>query len=218
MSYGLGLIKRRLDLISWVEMSDGSVHPGLSKVAVALILDSNLLFLFSSPLLFFIAELRLALKDLHFQLSCSFLFTGAANRSQLTARPTTTVRRRESRKRRRKRVAFFLCEVVHFLRDRCFFNISGRPIFLEDRPISTAAYSTMKTVLVQHKIAPAICSPDKYLESWKGEILAEKLGDAHSCLTLHLTNNVLREIDEKDNAFEIWAKLEKTLFGKVLVK
>ncbi|KAI5676663.1 hypothetical protein M9H77_07613 [Catharanthus roseus] len=60
----------------------------------------------------------------------------------------------------------------------------------------------MKAVLVQNKIAPAICSPKGYPESWRGEVLTEKLGDAHSCLTLHLTDNVLREIDEKDNAFE----------------
>ncbi|KAI5666021.1 hypothetical protein M9H77_15874 [Catharanthus roseus] len=74
----------------------------------------------------------------------------------------------------------------------------------------------MKAVLVQNKIAPAICSPEKYPESWKGEILKEKIGDAHSCLTLHLTDNVLREIDEKDNAFEIWTKLEKLYLGKYL--
>ncbi|KAI5678172.1 hypothetical protein M9H77_09122 [Catharanthus roseus] len=74
----------------------------------------------------------------------------------------------------------------------------------------------MKAVLVQNKTAPAICSPDKYPESWKGEVLSEKLGDAHSCLTLHLTDNVLREIDEKDNAFEIWTKLEKLYLGKSL--
>ncbi|KAI5677893.1 hypothetical protein M9H77_08843 [Catharanthus roseus] len=75
----------------------------------------------------------------------------------------------------------------------------------------------MKAVLVQNKIAPAICSPEKYPESWKGKVLSEKLGDAHNCLTLHLTDNVLREIDEKDNAFEIWTKLEKTLFGKIFI-
>ncbi|KAI5663192.1 hypothetical protein M9H77_22515 [Catharanthus roseus] len=33
----------------------------------------------------------------------------------------------------------------------------------------------MKAVLVQNKIAPAICSPEEYPESWKGEILKEKL-------------------------------------------
>ncbi|KAI5662339.1 hypothetical protein M9H77_21662 [Catharanthus roseus] len=66
----------------------------------------------------------------------------------------------------------------------------------------------MKVVLVQNKIAPAICTPDKYLEFWTGEILAEKLGDAHNCLTLHLKDNVLREINETDNAYEIWTKLE----------
>ncbi|KAI5674208.1 hypothetical protein M9H77_14572 [Catharanthus roseus] len=74
----------------------------------------------------------------------------------------------------------------------------------------------MKAVFVQNKIAPTICSPEEYPESWKGEILKEKLGDAHSCLTLHLTDNVLREIDEKDNAFEIWTKLEKLYLGKSL--
>ncbi|KAI5675503.1 hypothetical protein M9H77_06453 [Catharanthus roseus] len=47
----------------------------------------------------------------------------------------------------------------------------------------------MKVILVQNKIAPAICSPKEYPESWKGEILKEKLGDALSCLTLHLTDN-----------------------------
>ncbi|KAI5668530.1 hypothetical protein M9H77_18383 [Catharanthus roseus] len=47
----------------------------------------------------------------------------------------------------------------------------------------------MKAILVQNKIFPAICSPKEYSESWKGEILKEKLGDAHSCLTLHLTDN-----------------------------
>ncbi|KAI5652997.1 hypothetical protein M9H77_30184 [Catharanthus roseus] len=66
---------------------------------------------------------------------------------------------------------------------------------------------TMKAVLIQNKIAPAICRPAEYPESWTGETLAEKLSDAHCCLTLHLTNNVLREIDEKDNAFQIWTKL-----------
>ncbi|KAI5675168.1 hypothetical protein M9H77_06118 [Catharanthus roseus] len=59
----------------------------------------------------------------------------------------------------------------------------------------------MKAVFGQNKIAPTICSPEEYPESWRGEVLTEKLDDAHSCLTLHLTNNVLREIDEKDN---IW--------------
>ncbi|KAI5647746.1 hypothetical protein M9H77_33751 [Catharanthus roseus] len=55
----------------------------------------------------------------------------------------------------------------------------------------------MKAVLVQNKIAPTICSPEEYSESWKGEILKEKLGDAHSCLTLHLTDN---DLDlEKEN-------------------
>ncbi|KAI5675759.1 hypothetical protein M9H77_06709 [Catharanthus roseus] len=33
----------------------------------------------------------------------------------------------------------------------------------------------MKAVLVQNKIAPAICSPEEYPESWKGEILEVKL-------------------------------------------
>ncbi|KAI5658616.1 hypothetical protein M9H77_27409 [Catharanthus roseus] len=47
----------------------------------------------------------------------------------------------------------------------------------------------MKAVLIQNKIAPAICSPKEYQESWKGEIFSEKLGDAHSCFTLHLTDN-----------------------------
>ncbi|KAI5654532.1 hypothetical protein M9H77_31719 [Catharanthus roseus] len=47
----------------------------------------------------------------------------------------------------------------------------------------------MKAVLVQNKIAPAICNPEEYLESWKGKILKEKLGNSHSCLTLHLTDN-----------------------------
>ncbi|KAI5678072.1 hypothetical protein M9H77_09022 [Catharanthus roseus] len=58
-------------------------------------------------------------------------------------------------------------------------------------------------VLIQNKITPANCSPEEYPESWTGEVLTEKLGDAHSCLTLHLNDNVLREIDEKDNAFKI---------------
>ncbi|KAI5675511.1 hypothetical protein M9H77_06461 [Catharanthus roseus] len=47
----------------------------------------------------------------------------------------------------------------------------------------------MKAVFVQNKISHAICSPEEYSESRKGEILSEKLGDAHSCLTLHLTDN-----------------------------
>ncbi|KAI5662679.1 hypothetical protein M9H77_22002 [Catharanthus roseus] len=33
----------------------------------------------------------------------------------------------------------------------------------------------MKAVLVQNKIAPIICSPEEYPESWNGEILKEKL-------------------------------------------
>ncbi|KAI5675501.1 hypothetical protein M9H77_06451 [Catharanthus roseus] len=74
----------------------------------------------------------------------------------------------------------------------------------------------MKAVLVQNKIAPDICGPEDYPKPWKGEILLEKLVDAHSCLTLHLTDNVLREIDENDNAFEIWTKLEKLYLGKSL--
>ncbi|KAI5665113.1 hypothetical protein M9H77_24436 [Catharanthus roseus] len=74
----------------------------------------------------------------------------------------------------------------------------------------------IKVVLVQNKIAPAISTPDKYPESWTGEILAEKLGDEHSCLTLHLKDNVLREINETDNAYEIWTKPEKLYLGKSL--
>ncbi|KAI5653693.1 hypothetical protein M9H77_30880 [Catharanthus roseus] len=75
---------------------------------------------------------------------------------------------------------------------------------------SSAAFVIVsRSCLVQNKIAPAICTTDKYPESWTGEILAEKLGDAHSCLTLHLKDNVSREIYETDNAYEIWTKLEK---------
>ncbi|KAI5677399.1 hypothetical protein M9H77_08349 [Catharanthus roseus] len=74
----------------------------------------------------------------------------------------------------------------------------------------------MKAVLVQNKIAPTICSLEEYPESWRGEVLMEKLGDAHNCLTLHLTDNVLQEIDEKENAFKIWTKLEKLYLGKSL--
>ncbi|KAI5652485.1 hypothetical protein M9H77_29672 [Catharanthus roseus] len=50
----------------------------------------------------------------------------------------------------------------------------------------------IKAILVQNKITPTICSPNKYPEFWKGEILAEKLGDAHSCLTIYLNDSVLR--------------------------
>ncbi|KAI5681059.1 hypothetical protein M9H77_02286 [Catharanthus roseus] len=53
----------------------------------------------------------------------------------------------------------------------------------------------MKAVLVQNKIASAISTPDKYPESWTGEILAEKLGDAQSCLIMHLKDNILREVE-----------------------
>ncbi|KAI5659457.1 hypothetical protein M9H77_28250 [Catharanthus roseus] len=74
----------------------------------------------------------------------------------------------------------------------------------------------MKVVLVQNKITPAISTLNKYPESWIGEILAEKLGDTYSCLTLHLKDNVLREINETNNAYEIWAKLETLYLGKSL--
>ncbi|KAI5658298.1 hypothetical protein M9H77_27091 [Catharanthus roseus] len=48
----------------------------------------------------------------------------------------------------------------------------------------------MKAVLVQNKIAPAICSPEEYPESWKDEILKEKLG--------HMKNKCFKRIkDEK---------------------
>ncbi|KAI5649211.1 hypothetical protein M9H77_35216 [Catharanthus roseus] len=48
----------------------------------------------------------------------------------------------------------------------------------------------MKAVLVQNKISPAICSPEEYPESWKGEILKEKLG--------HMKNKYFKRIkDEK---------------------
>ncbi|KAI5659465.1 hypothetical protein M9H77_28258 [Catharanthus roseus] len=74
----------------------------------------------------------------------------------------------------------------------------------------------VKAILVQNKIAPAICTLYKYPESWTGEILAKKLSDAHSCVTLHLKDNVLREINKIDNAYEIWTKLEKLYLGKFL--
>lgn len=35
-------------------------------------------------------------------------------------------------------------------------------------------------VLFKHTLALAILGPNKYHESWKGELLAEKFGDAHS--------------------------------------
>ncbi|KAI5675760.1 hypothetical protein M9H77_06710 [Catharanthus roseus] len=53
----------------------------------------------------------------------------------------------------------------------------------------------MKVVLVQNKIVPAICSPEEYPESWKDEILSEKLGDAHKN---HMKNKCFKQIkDEK---------------------
>ncbi|KAI5652376.1 hypothetical protein M9H77_29563 [Catharanthus roseus] len=91
---------------------------------------------------------------------------------------------------------------------------SSDPYNSSIRAEKASTFRKMKAILVQNKIASAICIPEKNPKSWKGEILAEKLGDAHSCLTLHLTNNVLREIDKKDNAFEIWTKLEKLYLGK----
>ncbi|KAI5649628.1 hypothetical protein M9H77_35633 [Catharanthus roseus] len=60
----------------------------------------------------------------------------------------------------------------------------------------------MKAVLVQNKIVPAICSPEEYLKSWNGEILLEKLGDAHSCLTLHLTDNRWLFLSDVKNALK----------------
>ncbi|KAI5669731.1 hypothetical protein M9H77_19584 [Catharanthus roseus] len=52
----------------------------------------------------------------------------------------------------------------------------------------------MKAVLVQNKIAPAIYSPKEYTESWKGEILKEKLG--------HMKNKCFKRIkDEKQRKY-----------------
>ncbi|KAI5681899.1 hypothetical protein M9H77_03127 [Catharanthus roseus] len=65
----------------------------------------------------------------------------------------------------------------------------------------------IKVVLVQNKIAPTISNPDKYPESWTGEILAEKLGDAHSCLTLHLKYNV-EVTSEPSHEHTLESKLE----------
>ncbi|KAI5642392.1 hypothetical protein M9H77_00181 [Catharanthus roseus] len=57
----------------------------------------------------------------------------------------------------------------------------------------------MKAVLVQNKIAPAICSPEEYPESWKDEVLQEKLGDAHGFLTDDLSlSDVENALKSKD--------------------
>lgn len=48
----------------------------------------------------------------------------------------------------------------------------------------------------------------KYPKSWNREIVAEKLDLAYSTPTLHLHDNVLREIDKKDATFKIWTRLE----------
>ncbi|KAI5680669.1 hypothetical protein M9H77_01896 [Catharanthus roseus] len=54
-------------------------------------------------------------------------------------------------------------------------------------------------VLVQNKIAPAICSPEEYPESWKDEVLQEKLGDAHGFLTDDLSlSDVENALKSKD--------------------
>ncbi|KAI5667798.1 hypothetical protein M9H77_17651 [Catharanthus roseus] len=84
-------------------------------------------------------------------------------------------------------IRFFLQQVV------------SEPWFGSSAPASVNNLSDLRS-----SSDPATCRrPEEYPKSWKGEVLKEKLGDAHSCLTLHLTDNVLREIDEKDNAFEI---------------
>ncbi|KAI5652507.1 hypothetical protein M9H77_29694 [Catharanthus roseus] len=60
----------------------------------------------------------------------------------------------------------------------------------------------MKAALVQNKIAPAICSPEEYPKSWKGEVLKEKLGDAHNDLSLSDVKNALKFKDldlQKEN-------------------
>ncbi|KAI5668948.1 hypothetical protein M9H77_18801 [Catharanthus roseus] len=46
----------------------------------------------------------------------------------------------------------------------------------------------MKVVLVQNKIAPAICSPEEYSESWKGEVLKEKLEKISDYVAIILLN------------------------------
>ncbi|KAI5673174.1 hypothetical protein M9H77_13538 [Catharanthus roseus] len=233
---------RRLGLISWAKMPGGPVQPGPSKETLSLYIPLSSFGCpdFGQPPSLSILLLSSSL--LSFNSFCSqgtlLFFTGAASHPQLTAHLVTVMRRREREPKEKERKSLVLVR-SSFLRDifdRCFFNIFGRPFssfienrstgFLEDRRIfaaillASASFSScqtkMKAVLVQNKIAPAICSPNKYPESWKGKILAEKFGDAHSCLTLHLTDNVLREIDEKDNAFEIWTKLEKLYLRKSL--
>ncbi|KAI5661593.1 hypothetical protein M9H77_20916 [Catharanthus roseus] len=73
----------------------------------------------------------------------------------------------------------------------------------------------MKEVLVQNKIAPTICSPEEYPESWKGEVLTEKLGDAHSCLILHLIDNVTSAIKYGRDGLSL-SDVKKTLKSKDL--
>ncbi|KAI5652572.1 hypothetical protein M9H77_29759 [Catharanthus roseus] len=50
-----------------------------------------------------------------------------------------------------------------------------------------------KTVLVQNKIVPTIYSPEEYLESWKGEILSEKLGSDEEVEHLKAQAQALRD-------------------------
>lgn len=45
-------------------------------------------------------------------------------------------------------------------------------------------------VLVKNKVLPTISRPEDYPESWKCEVLKEKLDSARSTLVLHLCDNV----------------------------
>ncbi|KAI5677505.1 hypothetical protein M9H77_08455 [Catharanthus roseus] len=85
--------------------------------------------------------------------------------------------------------------VVSLLSDcsssRFLLQVVSKPWFGSSTPATGQQSFGSERTFSKRKPKPGLNTPEEYPESWNGEVLKEKLGDAHSCLTLHLTDNVL---------------------------
>ena len=72
----------------------------------------------------------------------------------------------------------------------------------------------MKAVLIQQKVGKAL--DDSYPTAWNEEKRKEVDEIAYSTIILHLSDSILRKVDESKTTAELWKKLEKLYLVKTL--
>ena len=81
----------------------------------------------------------------------------------------------------------------------------------------------MKAILIQKKYAKAISDPSEFSKMMKSSKKQDILELAHSLLILNFSDNVLRQVDDKDTTLKVWKKVDslymvKSLSNKIYLK